>query len=148
MRLKKDWSLVLLGRLLEGHSAFQRLFKLSNVHYLGEQPHSIIPYFLKGMDVCLIPYRIDAFTRGISPLKLFEYLAVGRPVVSTPLEESKRMNEWVYVAEDNTSFVDRIQDAMEEGDEKKKARIDFAQQNTWKRRTETIEALLQETFSC
>lgn len=56
----------------------------SNLHFLGARPYSALPNYLKGLDVCVIPFRDNAISRGASPLKLYEYLAAGKAVVSVP----------------------------------------------------------------
>ncbi len=64
-----------------------RLRSRPNVHLLGARPHDLVPSYVAAFDVCLIPYRVNDFTRSVSPAKLNEYLAVGKPVVATGLPE-------------------------------------------------------------
>ena len=57
--------------------------ELPNVHWLGAKPHDELPHYVAAMDVCLIPFRTTPLTRGVNPNKLWEYLALGKPVVAT-----------------------------------------------------------------
>ena len=65
---------------------------LPNVRLLGTKAHEQIPDYINAFDVCLIPYVVDELTDNISPAKLNEYLAIGKPVVSTDLAEVRRFN--------------------------------------------------------
>ncbi len=58
-----------------------------NMHFLGRRPYADLPAYCKGLDVGLIPFKINDLTRAVNPIKLREYLAAGLPVVSTPLPE-------------------------------------------------------------
>ncbi len=148
MQQKRDWSLLLIGRLMRGKTAFRELFRLPNVFYLGEQERRRVPQFLREADVCLHPFIVDPFTEGLSTLKIFEYLAVGKPVVSTPLGSFEEMDGLVYVAEDSSSFILQIQKALGEKGDKERSRVEFALQHTWEHRAATVEGLLREVFAC
>src|SRR5204863_2729140 len=65
--------------------AIARLRGRSNVHFLGWRPYAQLPGYLRGIDVALLPQRINDYTRAMFPMKFFEYLAAGRPVVATTL---------------------------------------------------------------
>src|SRR6185437_3645903 len=58
---------------------------LANLHYIDTLPQKELPALLRGCAVCIIPYHLNEYTASVSPLKLYEYLAAGRPVVATPL---------------------------------------------------------------
>ena len=82
-----EWSFVIVGPLSEGKVDLSRLRQMPNVHFLGSRTRAELPAYLKGFDVCTIPYVRNELSNSIFPLKLFEYLAAGRPVVATPLPE-------------------------------------------------------------
>ena len=82
-----SWQVVLIGPVKSGQVDEQRLRRLPNVHLLGEKPRPELPAYLKGMACALIPYKANELTRNIFPLKLFEYLAAGVPVVAGGLPE-------------------------------------------------------------
>jgi glycosyltransferase involved in cell wall biosynthesis len=85
--LRPDWHFVFIGDEREGqHSqALARLRSYANVHCLGWRPYSELPRYLRGIDVALLPSLINDYTRAMFPMKFFEYLAAGRPVVGTRL---------------------------------------------------------------
>jgi N-acetylglucosaminyl-diphospho-decaprenol L-rhamnosyltransferase len=80
---RPDWSFPLIGpNLLEPADA-ERLFTLANVHYLGPCAHAEVPRYLAGLEVALMPHRVNPFTASLDPLKTYEYLAAGLPVIAT-----------------------------------------------------------------
>ena len=80
-----SWSLVLIGPVGEGDpdTDVTALLQLSNVHLLGAKPYRVLPAYLKGFDLGLLPLRVNAYTQAMFPMKFFEYLAAGLPVVAT-----------------------------------------------------------------
>jgi len=77
-------SLVLVGPVVGAAAPLEQLLAAHrNVHWLGSVPHTELPQYVAGMDVCLIPFRSTPLTRGVAPNKLYEYFALGKPVVST-----------------------------------------------------------------
>lgn len=85
---RPDWSLVVVGPVVKiGHDD---LPKAPNIHYLGPKKYAELPVYLAGWDVAMMPFAINEATRFISPTKTPEYLAGGRPVVSTPIVDVVR----------------------------------------------------------
>ncbi len=86
--LRPDWQLVMVGPVVKIDPA--ALPKRPNVHYLGPKLYDELPLYLAGWDVALLPFALNEATRFISPTKTPEYLAAGRPVVSTPIKDVVR----------------------------------------------------------
>jgi len=82
---RPDWHLILVGPVVKIDPA--TLPRRDNIHYLGGKPYAELPAYLSGWDVALMPFAINESTRFISPTKTPEYLAAGRPVVSTPIRD-------------------------------------------------------------
>jgi glycosyltransferase involved in cell wall biosynthesis len=80
-----DVSFVFVGRV-EYEKGIRELCDLPNVYILGNRPQSLIPAYISSFDVCINPFKFDEVSRHVSPLKVFEYLACGKPVLSTPME--------------------------------------------------------------
>ena len=70
-----------------------------NIFFTGAVPYEELPGVVKGWDACLLPYHLNALTRNINPLKLKEYLATGKPVISTPLADVCELSEFVKIIE-------------------------------------------------
>ena len=111
---RPDWSLVLVGPVVKIDPA--ELPRLPNIHYLGARDYDRLPAYLAGWDVALMPFAINEATRFISPTKTPEYLAGGRPVVSTPITDVVRHYgdlDAVAIAGDAAGFVAACARALE-----------------------------------
>jgi len=91
-RARPDWRLLIIGEAAPGVLA-----DLPNVEQLGRVPYEAVPEALAPVDVGLVPYLDNAFNRASFPLKVFEYLAAGRPVVSSPVDALQGMDPFVRV---------------------------------------------------
>ena len=83
-----EWSFVFVGprgKLGADAPLVDQLFELQNVHFLGHKPIEVACAYPQHMDVCLLPYKANDYTKYIYPLKLNEYLAGGKPIVGTPI---------------------------------------------------------------
>ena len=85
---RPEWQLVMVGPVVKIDSA--DLPQRDNIHYLGGKDYSELPTYLSGWDVAMMPFAINESTRFISPTKTPEYLAGGKPVVSTPIRDVER----------------------------------------------------------
>lgn len=142
-RMRPDWSFVLVGPHQE---RMRELKNLPNVHLLGPKPHEEIPAYVRGFDVCLIPYHLNSYTDTVYPTKLTEYLILGKPVVSTPLPEvvsfNARFGSPVAVASNAENFVRAVDHALGDGSsEEKNRRRQIARQFDWGK---TVSAMCQQ----
>lgn len=135
-RERPEWSIVLVGpprkdmdmTPLQGHS---------NVHLVGNRPISELPAYLKAFDVAIVPYMVNEATRNIYPLKLQEYLATGKPIVSSAMPAVLPYRDTVAIAESHGDFVAKIEQCLgEDGPEMKEARQEVARRNSWEQRVE------------
>lgn len=84
-----------------------------NLHLLGTRPYKDLPAYLKGLDVGVIPFRCNAIAQGASPLKLYEYLAAGKAVVSAPcFHDLQQLSEFVYTADSSGEWLSAIRAAL------------------------------------
>lgn len=133
-RQRPQWSIVLVGPARAGMD-LAPLHAMPNVHLLGNKPIPELPAFLKGIDVALIPYKINDATRDIYPLKLQEYLAAGRPVVTSAMPAVRPYADVIAIAETHDDFVRHIQAALDHNTpERIAARQTVARANSWEQR--------------
>lgn len=123
--------------------------KYPNIIMVGTKPYHTLPSYLSNIDVCIIPFKINNITLAANPIKMYEYLAAGKPVVSTALPEVIRnASEVVYIGKDNDDFIKKVELAVKESNEKDsiliKNREEFAKKNSWDSRVEVIDSLLRE----
>jgi glycosyltransferase involved in cell wall biosynthesis len=121
---------VLIGGFMPGAQGL--LAARPNVHQLGMKTIAELPAYLKGLDVCLMPYKLNEATRNIFPLKLFEYMAAGKPIVATAIPAVMAYRDLLHVSGDPDSFIQLIERAIAEDDPNLVARrIECASQHTW-----------------
>ncbi|HYG64717.1 MAG TPA: glycosyltransferase family 1 protein [Thermoanaerobaculia bacterium] len=149
---RPDWHLVILGPVVKIDPA--SLPRRANLHYPGMKKYEELPDYLAGWDVALMPFARNESTRFISPTKTPEYLAGGRPVVSTPIRDVVRpYGEMglVEIAEDVPGFVAAAERALDMGRGAGEAREEWLRQvdgflagsswhSTWQRMSELIES--------
>jgi glycosyltransferase involved in cell wall biosynthesis len=141
---RPGWTLLLVGPArAETRVRLERLGRLANVRWLGPRPYAELPRAVAAFDVALIPYRSNAYTRSCFPLKTFEYLAAGKPVVASGLPELAGLEPHVQLADGAPAFLAAVEAALLRLDEA--ARTDrqaLAAANTWESRAETLLGLI------
>jgi hypothetical protein len=107
------WQVVMVGPVVKIDPAL--LPQRPNLHWLGQQPYELLPQLVAGWDVCLMPFAINESTRFISPTKTLEYMAAGKPVVSTPIRDVAVMfGDLVAIADDTETFISACHEALAE----------------------------------
>lgn len=138
----KNFSFVLVGQINTYKPKLKDLLNLKNVFFLGIKKHQEIPAYIEQFDVCLIPFRIQGLTLSSCPIKLFEYFAMGKPVVSTKLDEVEKFKELTYIADHNT-FSRQIKKALHEDNlELRRKRKEITKQFDWNKIVDTIDHTL------
>jgi glycosyltransferase involved in cell wall biosynthesis len=129
---RPHWSFVMIGPKVDWHPRDLP----PNFHLLGQRPYHQLPAYLKGLDVCLVPFKDNAITLGASPLKLYEYLAAGRAVVSTPVPDLPNFAEVVWCARDVEGFIRCIEEALPVAHDPvlQQRRIEAIAPHTWEAR--------------
>jgi ADP-heptose:LPS heptosyltransferase/glycosyltransferase involved in cell wall biosynthesis len=143
-RARPTWHIVLAGRVKAGVN-ITALAAEPNIHLLGHQPYELLPSVLRDVDVCIAPYRLTPLTNSCSPLKVYEYLATGRPVVSTPVHALLGANDVVALAETPEQFLAAVEAAIHDSRTGRDRRLAFAAENSWDRRVDVLEERLEET---
>ena len=142
-RQRPEWTLVLIG---PEDVDFQNsaLHAQPNVFFLGRKSPEELPAYLNHFDVCINPQVINEITVGNYPLKIDEYLAMGKPVVATRTRAMELFQGYVYLAESEEQWTAQLEQAMNEHDtEQVRARIGFAQSHTWTSCAELLYAAVE-----
>lgn len=144
-RERPAYSMVMAGGVFDVDT--RRLTRLPNVHMLGQRPYEEMPGLVRAFDVCLIPFVLSEVTHAVDPVKLYEYLSQGKPVIATRTRELQRYSDLVYLAEGPDGFVRALDEALAEQDPAAhRRRIDFARANTWADRVATIKSGIRATY--
>lgn len=141
---RPEWSFALVGPV--GRLADLHKIDLPNVHLLGRKPYEEVPAYVKGFDVCLNPYLMDETAHNCSPLKLYEYLASGRPVVSTDMHEARKFSDVVGIGTTHDEILARIEEALRpdaSGPDAVARRLAVAAPHSWDARFASTEQVLQ-----
>jgi len=141
---RRHWTLLLVGPARDDTApALEDLAARENVRWLGPIAYDALPGHVAAFDVATIPYLRNAYTRNCFPLKTFEYLAAGKPVVASGLPELEGMEPHVVVTDDAESFIAAVEDALlRTSDGDVSARQEIAAVNTWETRTRRLLALV------
>jgi glycosyltransferase involved in cell wall biosynthesis len=141
---RPEINFVLIGSDHDQTLSASKVLDLSNVTYLGVKPYAQLPGYLRCFSAAIIPFKLNEITHATSPLKLFEYMAGGKPVVITPMEETSRY-PGVLVAATAEEFSKKLDLAFQLANSAPyvKQITLLAQQNTWAMRAGQIMAAVQ-----
>ena len=134
-----NWQLILIGSEREGQNAtvLKSLKKLPNVHCLGYRPYAQLPQYLSGIDVGILPLLDNLYTRYMFPMKFFEFLAAGIPVVSKNIDALLPYQDLFLAASNVDEFIEAIEDSLRE--KKSVITIDeLEKQYSWQARMQQV----------
>lgn len=144
---RKDWNFVFIGspfcedeiqfKTMRLSQWLEKLKKLPNIYFLGKKPKEKMADFIAYFDVCLIPYDVSQeFVKGCNPMKLYEYLAMGKQVISTPIESVKAYSPTVKIISDLFGFERAIEKSLNKNYNKVefKKRKKIALENSWSKK--------------
>ena len=110
---------------------------------MGTKNYSSLPAYLKGFDICIIPYVESEYTEHVFPLKFFEYLSSGKPIVATQLQSLEDFRDLYYSAKNESEWIEKIESAVSENDKKlQEQRKRASLENSWENRVKQIEEYL------
>ncbi len=135
---RPEWNFILVGDIFVDDLA--GLEHKPNVQLLGRKPYSQMPLYLDHFDACLIPFRLYNVTHAVDPVKFYEYISAGKPVISTPLAEMSIYKDLLYFATGVDEFIEQIEGALAERDlALYKRRVELARANDWKDRFDSMQ---------
>jgi glycosyltransferase involved in cell wall biosynthesis len=142
------WSFVFVGPVVintdDGQQALDALRARPNVRLLGAKEVKEVPRYVAACDVCLLPYRINEWTKHIDSLKLYEYLACGKPIVATEVPAARRFEEAVEIVAAGDDMAAGLEAALSEDSPARQAkRRQIARQNTWDERVSQLSDAIE-----
>lgn len=144
-REQPDWTIVLIGAPKPG-ADLEGLKQCKNVRFLGLKPYQQLPEYMARFSACLNVFRSGDLARDVSPLKFYEYLATGLPIVSTP--QPLQVREYaggIYLAERAEDFVPACRRAIAEQDPQKvEQRLTWGRETSWDSRVAQMERILAQ----
>jgi len=140
--LLPEMSFVFVGRVYSDYPTFARK---DNVWMLGQKDYDKIPFYGKCFDVAIMPWRQTSWIQACNPIKLKEYLALGKPTVSTPFAELNKYLDVIHIAKSPEDFAACISEALaENGPEQVAARRRKVEKASWDNKAEQV---LERLFS-
>lgn len=128
----------------EDHAALRAL---PNVFLTGPKPYAQLPEYMRAFDVCITPHRVTPFTESLNPIKLWEYLAAGKPIVSTNVAGFRDYPQFVSIAADAAEFITLLESALTEDPAVGKARQAEARSHSWDARLDAVEDVITACLS-
>lgn len=138
-----EWEILLIGKDYDGSINNSNISKFSNIHVVGPINYYQLPEYAQHFSISTIPFRINDITDSTSPIKLFEYMALNKPIVTTAMPECRKYKS-VLIGENHDHFIEKIEDAVNSilpdtyYNDMKKEYIE----NTWDQKTKDIIKLL------
>ena len=145
-RERPGWRFILVGSTFGCDVTEAK--RVPNIEFVGEVPYAELPQWVHGFDVCLIPFILNELTSCTNPVKVYEYLSAGKPVVATRMPELEAISEQVLLADDNADFVKQLDRALEGSSDEKAAasRREWASGHSWRARADQLSAAVASTL--
>lgn len=141
----KDYAFVLMGIKYDTSFDKSKIENIENVFYLGKIPYNELINITKDVDLLTIPFLINEITESTSPVKLFEYMATQKPILTTNMKECRKYKS-VVIGKDHDDFVNKIEEAIKLNGNKKYHALELkeAKDNTWDSKANAIIDLLDK----
>lgn len=144
---RPEYNIVLIGSKYDDSLEKSNIEKLGNVYYLGTKEYKILKNYASKFSVCTVPFVINDITKATSPLKIFEYMALSKPIVTTAMNECKKYKS-IFIANNKNEFINLIDKSVKLSREKNKAYYQILKQealeNTWESKAKQIINLLKK----
>jgi len=139
-------SFVLAGQITGGD--YSQLKQMNNVYFLGRLPYEKIPRLCACFDVCLLQWKMSRWIECCNPLKMFEYMASGKPIVSVPIKEAMQYSDIISIAHNKEQFAEAIRwELQNDTIERSRKRIEIAKNHSWDTHVEKISELIENAIT-
>ena len=142
-RRRSDISFVFVGPL-EHPGRRAELERATNVHWLGRKPYAEMPLYIKAFDVCLIPFRSGRVAETTNPVKLFEYFALGKPVITTRVADLEPFEDLLHVVSNPEEFAEALDRSLRpDGESVHERRREVARAHSWKTQVDRMMKIMR-----
>jgi glycosyltransferase involved in cell wall biosynthesis len=145
-RANPEWSIAMVGPVAKVDPA--TLPRVQNLRWLGGRDYAMLPACCKGFDVCLMPFALNEATEYINPTKALEYMAAGRPIVSSAIYDViKNFGSVVQIADSHDQFIELCRVAAQRPDKERVEKgLEMASANSWESIVENMEGHIAEAL--
>ena len=145
-RARPNYDFLVIGPIADEVS-LEPLKPLKNVTFLGPKPYAEMPGYLQQFDVCIIPFRTGLLIEATNPVKFYEYISQGKPVVSVDMPELAQYADCAYISYTTDEFLQNVDRALQEDSPARRAEIiAVARQHTWAKRRDQLHEYLLTGF--
>ena len=137
-------TIAMVGPNLLEQADQQELDQLINVVFTGSQPYSQLPDIMRAFDVCMVPHRVTPFTESLNPIKLWEYLAAGKAIVSTNVAGFRDFPELLFVSSTHDDFKENLSVALSADKSAANDRQAVAKLHSWDSRLQDVMRVLND----
>ena len=139
----KNWSFVFIGPIHRNIEPYQ----LDNIHFLGKRDHHDLPSYISHFDVCLVPFIVNELTNKVNPVKMFEYLAMNKPVIASNTRELKKYQDYCHLYKNSSDLEKLIKQTLAAKTFRKDQIRSFLQKNTWQWRGICISKIIDKSLA-
>ena len=141
----KDISFVIIGPCAD---EIKIKYKKDNIFFLGSKSYNDAPFYINNFDVCLIPFIVNELTINVSPLKFYEYCALGKPIISSPIKQLIDFSSICYIYNNKEELIERINAALSEADQNLiNQRKKIANENSWDNKFNFMFKIINEKLN-
>ncbi len=146
-RIRPDWSFAMVGPVVKVDPNLLPVFP--NLYWLGGRDYQVLPNYCRAFDINMMCFAINAATEFINPTKALEYMATGKPIISTPVKDVLRQySDLVDIAKTAEEFVIIAERMLNHPDKQKIARgIERAKRSSWEGTVATMQGLIKDAIS-
>lgn len=144
---RPEWSLVLVGPNFLPPAETLDLQSRANLHLTGSRPFKTLPALISQFDLLILPHLVTTFTESLDPIKVYEYLATGKPIVAAPVAGVRDYPGLIYLANSVDEFIFQVEAALAEPANLRTARCEAAKQHDWEDRLDQVISHLAEVLS-
>ncbi|MDR1159951.1 MAG: glycosyltransferase [Syntrophomonadaceae bacterium] len=138
-----EYNIVMIGPMYNVHKVPQP----ANIHWLGFKDYDLLPSYARVFDVGIIPFKNTRMVSAVNPIKMWEYMAVGMPIVTTAVPETLKHGSLLWYSRTREEFFQNISAALNENsEERKNQRREIARHNSWLSRAQSIKQLLENAL--
>jgi len=143
VRTHSNYQFIFAGPVLPGFDADSLQTQYKNINFIGTVFFDEFPYLYHRFDVCIIPHLVNEFIQSMDPKKMYEYMAAGKPIVTTPVSGTDKFSEYIQIAKNKEDFASAITFALEQDNQQLiSQRIKIARQHDWSVRFAQIDRII------
>ena len=140
----EKYQIVLIGLDYDQSLDKSEVLKMPNIHYLGKKKYEELASYLHGFDICILPFLINEITLSTSPVKIFEYMAAKKPIVTTDLPECRKYDS-ILIGKNVDEFIEKTEVAITKTNDDKYSELltKEAKENDWKSKFNSLLELIE-----